>query len=482
MLIPIIPVVAAFQDPAPKIPREFRAVWIATVAHIDWPSPKAVLPYQQRAEMVRILDRAASLKLNTVILQVRPAADAFYKSNIEPWSVYLTGTQGLAPSPLYDPLEFAIEEAHKRGLQIQAWFNPYRAQLLTTKGGLAPNSFARTHPQMVKKYGDLLWMDPGEPEVQARSLAVIEDVVRRYDIDGVHLDDYFYPYPEGGKDFPDDDSYARYGGGLSKLDWRHKNVDEFIARLTRGIHSIKPYIEFGISPFGIYRPGIPAGIKAGVDQYRDLSSDPVKWLQQGWCDYLSPQLYWPIAQKAQSFPVLLNWWRSQNTLHRHLWPGLYTSRVLSSRKGFAPQEIVHQILLTRKRDSDDPGHIHFSMKALTDDAKSIDEFLLAGCYQDYALPPASPWLGEEMAPAPELTLGKTGIASWPENRSTRISNYVVQERFGKRWRFQILPADSSRLQMPLYLDSGRLNRVEIAAVSRTGTIGRYSMREFENSP
>jgi uncharacterized lipoprotein YddW (UPF0748 family) len=452
-------------------------VWIATVDHIDWPPRNTLVPEAQKAELIRILDKVASLKLNTVIFQVRPAADALYRSPIEPWSEYLTGRQGLAPSPMYDPLEFAIQEAHKRGLQIQAWFNPYRAEFLSAKSPLAPNHIAKTHPELVKRYADLLWMDPGEPRVQSRSLAVILDVVKRYDIDGVHLDDYFYPYPEGGKSFPDDNSYARYGDGLSKLDWRHRNVDNFIARLSQGIHSEKPWVEFGISPFGIYRPGVPAGIKAGVDQYNELSSDPVKWLQQGWCDYLSPQLYWPIDQQAQSFPRLLDWWRSQNTLNRHLWPGLYTSRVLAVRKGFTAQEVVRQVQLTRL-GTNDPGHIHFSMKALADDGKGIDEYLLGSCYQNYALAPASPWLDSRIPAAPELTPGQNGRVTWPKDTTGNFSNYVLEARFGTRWQYQILPGDASTVDLVPTLASGKLNRVAIAAVSRTGVRGKYATLDF----
>jgi uncharacterized lipoprotein YddW (UPF0748 family) len=465
------------QSRPPEIPREFRGVWVATVANIDWPSPKRTLPYEQRADLIRILDRAASLKLNTIILQVRPAADALYQSAIEPWSVYLTGRQGQPPSPFYDPLEFAVEEAHKRGLQLHAWFNPYRAQLLTTKGPLASNHIAIAHPELVKKYADLLWMDPGEPRVRQRSLDVILDVVKRYDIDGVHLDDYFYPYPEGGKPFPDDASYARYGDGRSKLDWRHRNVDEFISTLNRKIHTLKPWVEFGISPFGIYRPGIPAGIKAGVDQYNDLSSDPVKWLQQGWCDYLSPQLYWPIDQKAQSFPVLLAWWRSQNSLHRHLWPGLYTSRVFSTRNGFTAQEVVHQVQVTRQGTTD-PGEIHFSMKAFTDDGKGIDEYLLGNCYQDYALAPASPWLDARAPSAPELSKSANGWLSWTAGSDPTPQNYVVLARYGGGWQYRILPGGEKTTNLPLNLATGRLIRVEVAAVSRTGVLGQYASVDY----
>jgi len=273
----LVPLFAGFvggqdADP-PAIPREFRAAWVATVDNIDWPSSRTLTPDQQRSEMIHILDTAVSLRLNAIIFQVRPACDALYDSKLEPWSEYLTGRQGRAPSPYYDPLEFAVREAHARGIELHCWFNPYRAGHPAQRGPYALSHIRYRHPEIVKNYGRYLWLDPGEPLVQKHSLDVIRDVVRRYDIDGVHIDDYFYPYPEDGQEFQDQASYKRYqngGGDLGLHDWRRQNVDHFVESAYKTIKSEKPWVKFGISPFGIYRPGIPETIKAGVDQYDEL--------------------------------------------------------------------------------------------------------------------------------------------------------------------------------------------------------------------
>src|SRR6185437_4058133 len=278
---------SAIRPPAPE--REFRGVWIATVANIDWPSKPGLSTAQQKAELISLLNHAEQLKLNAVIFQVRPACDAMYVSKIEPWSEYLTGVMGKPPEPFYDPLAFAIAEAHKRGMELHAWFNPYRALHKSHIGNIAPNHISKTHRELVRSYGEYLWLDPGEPAVQEYSLPVVMDVVKRYDIDGVQFDDYFYPDPSnnGNRDFPDETSWKKYG----------------------------------VAPFGIWRPGDPPQI-TGTDAYNKYYADSRKWLVDGWVDYFSPQLYWRIEPKEQSFPVLLNWWAQQNIKHRNLWPGL----------------------------------------------------------------------------------------------------------------------------------------------------------------
>lgn len=385
----------------PPIPFEFRGVWVATVDNIDWPTKRTLTTEQQKRELVAILDQAQKMKLNAIIFQVRPSADALYPSRIEPWSEFLTNRQGKSPSPMWDPLQFAVDEAHKRGLELHCWFNPYRALHPAQRGPVAPNHISKTEPKIVKKYGPFLWMDPGEKDVQRRSYKVILDVVKRYDIDGVHIDDYFYPYQEKDAkknviDFPDAPSWQRYvghKGKLSKGDWRRKNVDDFIEKLYKGIKKEKRWVKFGISPFGIYRPGIPAGIKAGVDQYADLYADALKWFQKGWCDYFTPQLYWPITQTPQAYPTLLKWWGSENLTGRHFWPGNYTSRTLPNEGNWQAQEIVDQVLMTQAFRGAG-GNIHFSMKPFMTDANGIVEALREGPYSKSAFVPPSPWLSE----------------------------------------------------------------------------------------
>jgi len=457
---------------SPDIPREFRAAWVATVDNIDWPSSRTLTTDQQKAEMVKILDTAVALKLNAIILQVRPSCDALYDSKLEPWSEYLTGLQGRAPSPYYDPLEFAVDEAHARGLEIHCWFNPYRANHPAQKGPLAKTHINVQHPEIVKKYGRYLWLDPGEPLVLKHSLAVIRDVVHRYDIDGVHIDDYFYPYPENGQEFPDDPSYERYtkhGGKLNRNDWRRENVDKFVEGAYKEIKAEKKWVKFGISPFGIYRPGYPATIKAGIDQYAELYADCKKWLNNGWCDYMSPQLYWPIAQTAQSYPVLLDWWISENTMGRHIWPGLYTSRLGS--EGSRPwnvKEIVDQISLTRQRSAA-TGEVHFSMKVFLQNRQNVNSVLGNGLYQHRALVPASPWLGEDAPAAPKVTTHKGDDGKWvlefkPGSRHP-VRFYTVRVKI-TRW---LEPRITSNEEMTLGIGAGVTpSAISVTAIDRVG--------------
>lgn len=413
--------------------REFRGAWVATVDNIDWPSKRTLNVSEQKRELIQIMDKARELNLNAIIFQVRPAGDALYASKLEPWSEYLTNRQGKAPQPLWDPLAFAVQEAHKRGLQLHAWFNPYRAYHSTAKGPIAAPHIKTSHPEAVKTYGNMLWMDPGRKAVQGHSLAVIDDVVRRYDIDGIHLDDYFYPYPirDSNKQivpFPDDTSYGAYkasGGKLAKAAWRRKNTDTFIQQLYRSVKRIKPWVLVGISPFGIYRPGVPAGIKAGIDQYNDLYADVLKWWKNGWCDYLAPQLYWKIDQEAQSYPVLLKWWSDQNAMNRMLVAGNFTSRLDKGVSDWPTKEILDEIQVTRNQESA-CGNIHFSMKAFLRDYKGVSKALLNGPYRYPAMVPAASWLGSQTPPSPpaiEIDQA-TGTLKWQaEGRSSAIYGY-----------------------------------------------------------
>jgi uncharacterized lipoprotein YddW (UPF0748 family) len=458
----------------PASPREFRAAWVASVANIDWPSRPGLSNAQWRAEAIALLDRARALGLNAIVLQVRPAADALYASTIEPWSEYLTGAQGRAPSPPDDPLAMWVAEAHKRGLELHAWFNPYRARHSTAKSPLAGNHIAQLRPDAVKRYGDLLWMDPAEPEAVAQTLAVVADVVWRYDIDGVHIDDYFYPYPVtvDGVDqpFPDDPAWLRYlqgGGTLDRADWRRAQVDRLVEAMHRKIHELKPGVRFGISPFGIGKPALrPAGI-AGFSQYDKLYADVERWLAQGWLDYLAPQLYWPLDRAAQSFDVLLDYWLAQNARHRHVWPGLFTSMVgataavpvappASAAPGAAPgasaatngnarswpaSEVLAQVDHVRARPAA-TGHLHFSMAALMQDRDGIATRLRAGPYAQPALVPATPWLGGGRPRAPGLRRGASGaVAIVPASTGAAARLWSVWRLRGGSWRFEVQPAD-----------------------------------------
>ncbi|HWL54946.1 MAG TPA: family 10 glycosylhydrolase [Chthoniobacteraceae bacterium] len=359
---------------------EFRAAWVASVYNIDWPSKAGLSTSQQQGELRRLLDRAASLNLNAILLQIRPESDALYASEREPWSRYLTGTQGRSPG--YDPLAFAIKEAHARGIELHAWFNPFRAAA-NAKNPVASNHVTRRHPEWVRRFGGQLWLDPGEPAAREYVIDIMVDVARRYPVDGIHIDDYFYPYPKKGHSFPDSATAARYRKGRSLADWRRDNVNTFVRTMYSRVKAARPSAKIGISPFGIWRPGVPSTIEAGVDSYADLFADSRKWLAEGWCDYLAPQLYWSISPSKQSFAVLLEWWRQQSH-GKPVWPGIATTRIGPNRSA---NEIVNQIALTRRGHRyGSPGHIHWSMKGLLENQGGIADKLRNGPYAKKADP------------------------------------------------------------------------------------------------
>jgi len=361
--------------PALAMAGEFRGAWIATVHNINFPSAPGLSVDAQKAQMIRLLDVAKRCKLNAVMFQVRPESDALYPSKLEPWSRYLTGTQGASPG--YDPLAFFIAQAKKRGIEVHAWLNPYRGAANKSKE-LASNHIARRLSQFCYRIGTVLWMDPGAPAVQDHIVNVVRDLAQRYDLAGIHFDDYFYPYPtDSGKvyPFPDDVTYATYrarGGTLSKDEWRRNNVNTLIRRVSETVHAVKPGMKFGVSPFGIYKPGIPAGTTAGVDQYNQLYGDPLLWMREGWIDYLAPQLYWK-DNGPQSFSALLRWWRSPQANPRGvpIWPGIDVDRLIES--GWQTGEIAHQLDLEKSiGPRGHGGFILWSMQPLLKNTKGID--------------------------------------------------------------------------------------------------------------
>lgn len=456
----------------PAITREFRGLWIASVANIDWPSRRGLAPDVAQRELVALFDRAKASGLNAVIFQVRPAGDALYVSELEPWSEYLTGRQGVAPSPLWDPLKFAVEEAHKRGLELHAWFNPYRAKHSTSRSQYGTGHLAVARPNLVRRYGTQEWMDPGEATVRAHTVRVILDVVRRYDIDGVHIDDYFYPYRENDRNgrpipFPDAPSYRRYqmeGGTLPIDDWRRENVNMLVQELYRGIHDVKPWVKFGVSPFGIWRPGYPATV-TGFDAYNGLYADARKWLQEGWLDYFSPQLYWPVAQRGQEYPVLLRWWAEQNTFNRHLWPGNFTSKVgESSRTSWRTSEIEQQIRMTRA-DRGASGNVHFSARVFLEDRDSLATRLGRHMYDEAALVPPSPWLRvtRQGEPSVELLRGAQGVTAKVKPAGDESPHWwlVQTRRTDGMWENTVLRGTVREMTIPSFAD-----RVAIRAVDR----------------
>jgi len=465
---------------APAMEREFRGLWVATVDNIDWPSKRGLTTREQKAELTAILDRAVELNLNVIVLQVRPNCDAIYDSKIEPWSEYLTGQMGKAPWPHYDPLAFAVEEAHKRGLELHAWFNPFRALSRDSKTPVSRNHVSVTHPGLVRTYGKFLWLDPTEPGTRDYSLSVIMDVVRRYDIDGVHFDDKILPYPEkeGGREleFPDDASWGRYqktGGKMSRNDWRRENVDLFVREVYEGIKREKPWVKFGISPFGIWQPNHPKGI-TGFDAYDKLYCDSRKWLANGWLDYFAPQLYWPVAQKAQSFPVLLNWWAEQNARHRLLIAGMR----VNGWKGIdnEARETTNEIALVR-RQIGALGEILWHSKPLLANHAGVADALRKEVYGEPALVPACTWLGNALPARPVLTARKSGREiklNWKEE-SGGVWQWVVRKKTGGRWTTEILPGAQTKEVVPDGAGSAPPEIIAVSAVSRYGNVGEAAV-------
>lgn len=490
----------------PQPPREFRGVWVATVANIDWPSARGLPVASLRAEMDRILDTAARLNLNAVVLQVRPCADALYPSALEPWSEFLSGQGGKPPGGgaerEYDPLAEWIAGAHARGLELHAWVNPFRSRHPGQKAADAPTHVNVAKAGLVRGYAGGKWMDPGEPAAREHSLAVILDIVRRYDIDGVHYDDYFYPYPDGNKPFPDDSSFAAYqaaGGKLGREDWRRGNINEFVRRLYEEVKRSKPHVKVGASPFGIWRPGFPPGIE-GFDAYDKLAADARLWLREGWVDYIAPQLYWPVEQKPQSYERLLDWWIANNDRGRHVWVGNYASRVLEAekpgtpgaadRKGRAswePAEVLRQIELTRLRAGrvSPTGNIHFSAVALLQNRRGLADALLAGPYAAKAVVPASAWLAPAgqaapIAPGLSVSMGAGGadVVAVPSPGTTHL--VVWTRRAGERggWVIErVLPAEAGQaVRTTIAVGPGAAwDRVALTPLDRVGRAGEPSV-------
>lgn len=467
----------------PKAMQEFRAAWIATVANINWPSKPGLSTAQQQQEAIDLLNLLQRLNFNAAILQIRPQADALYKSSLEPWSYFLTGAQGKAPDPYYDPLEFWVEAAHDRGMELHVWLNPYRAHH-TSGGEESATSIVKAKPELVVKLKDgQYWMDPSKKEVQDHSAAVVRDIVKRYDIDGVHFDDYFYPYESynGGADFPDGESWNAYlkgGGKLSRGDWRRASVNTFIERVYKEIKAEKKYVKFGLSPFGIWRPGYPESIE-GMDQYDKLYADAKLWLNKGWIDYFSPQLYWTVNAQKLSFPVLLGWWQSENTKGRHLWPGMNVGLGGDDKN---VDEVINQIMITRGMMPNSKGALHWSIAALVKHEK-LRQGLLDGPYQKQALVPTSAWLDNKAPQKPIVTVAPKDSLwqiRWNHPEIKDVFKWVVYFKYGEKWSYKIMNRKDVMLDILVAINRGTTGKDKIplaafgvTAVDRTGNESEF---------
>ncbi len=386
---------------------EFRGVWIASVANIDWPKGGMTDPAAQRADFIRILDQHQRNGMNAMIVQIRPAADAFYPSPYEPWSEWLTGEQGKAPVPYWDPLAFMIEETHKRGMEFHAWLNPYRAVQTIGKSSIAADHITKRKPEWFLVYGDKKYFDPGNKDAQQFVVKVVRDIVKRYPIDAIHMDDYFYPYRIAGKEFPDAASYARSGSRLNKEDWRRSNVDSIILAISKAIKEEKKQVRFGISPFSVWRnqDKDPRGSdsRAGQTNYDDLYADILLWLEKGWIDYVTPQLYLEIGHDKIAFEKLLEWW-SKNAFGKHIYigHGIYRVDEKTSVKWKNPTELPNQLKLLRQNPNVQ-GSIYFSSKSFDKNPNGWNDSLQNNYYKYPALVPPMDWISKENPAAPVLS-------------------------------------------------------------------------------
>ena len=377
--------------------REFRAAWIQSVNGQFRGMPTEKL----KQNLIGQLNSLQKAGINAIIFQVRPEADALYASRLEPWSRFLTGVQGKAPEPYWDPMQFMIDECHKRGMEFHAWINPYRTKT-TLKSELAPNHVYNIHPEWFVTYGDQLYFDPALPESRRHICMVVSDIVSRYDVDAIHMDDYFYPYPIKGKDFPDDASFARFGGGFSnKGDWRRSNVNVLIKKLHETIREIKPWVKFGVSPFGIYRneSSDPLGSKTkGLQNYDDLYADVLLWAREGWIDYNIPQIYWHIGHPVADYETLVKWW-ARNTENRPLFIGQSGMNTVQNADPKNPSinQLPRKMALQRAYQTIG-GSCQWPASAVVENAGKYRDALIAEYHKYPALPPVFDFMDNE-APA-----------------------------------------------------------------------------------
>lgn len=482
----------------PPVAREFRAAWVSPVDGGEWPSAPDLDDASQQQELRDLFDRAVEVGLNAVIVHFRPAGDAMYPTSRAPWSSYFVPD---GDQPGYDPLAFALDEAHRRGLQLHVWMNPFRAAPPEPRRGAVGAARLRDdHPEWVVRYGSQQWIDPGDPAARQAVLDAMLEVVYRYDVDAIHLDDYFYPYLEDrtitrrvrvGRRrrtiretetiaFPDARTWERYGvaaGWRDRGDWRRENVSSFVHALYDSVKAHKPWVSVGISPFGIWRPGYPRGV-TGLDAYTEIFADSRRWWREGWVDYLAPQLYWPSDGEQLRDQRLDAWWRSENVRGRHLWPGMLTMRVASGANRWPAAEIERQIgafRSARAGSGETQGHVHFRLKSLLADAPGgLGDRLAASMYATPALPPASPWLGADAPGAPQLATcadAPTPAATLTAYGPGRTRWWFVQFRDAAgRWTARTLPAATPAVPLA-YADGTHPSAVAIRAISPSGVEG-----------
>lgn len=386
--------------------REFRCAWVATVHNIDYPSNTGLSVNTLKNEFITLLNSLKKAGINAVFVQIRPACDAFYNSPYEPWSEWLTGTQGVAPASGFDPLVFMVEETHKRGIEFHAWLNPYRAVASISGSSIASTHVSVVHPSWCVTYNSLKLLNPGLPQVRDYVRMVVADIVTRYSIDGIHFDDYFYPYPANGTTFNDNAAFAAYPRGFTNQnDWRRDNVNLLMGMINDTIKTIKPYVKFGVGPFGIWKSGVPAGI-TGLSSYSAIYCDPIAWLNDQSIDYVSPQLYWKIGTN-QDFNTLVDWWGTQaNNKNRHCYAGMASYQLDPNGGNWNVNDILNQIKSTRLINFKAQGECFFSSTSIKNDMKNFADSLTLSFNKYKCLIPTMPWL-DSVPPLPPVSVSHT---------------------------------------------------------------------------
>ena len=478
---------------------EFRGVWVATVDNIDFPSNKFLNSFNQRAEFVNLLDMHKRNGMNAVVVQIRPAADAFYPSQYEPWSEWLTGKQGVPPSPYYDPLQFMITETHKRGMEFHAWMNPYRAEFRIGKSSIAPTHITKVHPEWFINYGTVKYFDPGNKDVQKFVCTVVDDVVSRYKIDAIHFDDYFYPYRIAGKEFEDTASFRKYGNGMDRETWRRSNVDSIILMLSKTIKNANPYCKFGISPFGVWRniDKDPEGsnTKAGQTNYDDLYADILTWLRMKWIDYVAPQLYWEFGQRVVGYEVLVDWWaRHAYGRQMYIGQGIYRALEPKSYAWKNKNELPNQIKKLREYPQIQ-GSIFFSSSTFNSNPNGWSDSLRNNYYKSPAIVPPMPWIDSIQPERPELVFDSTKQNLYPysidfylkpDSATERVNRYVIYHfddiedlntEDPKNIK-EIIVAGNNYYKYDLQSIPAQQNQIVIAATALTSTNNESDLSRF----
>ena len=472
---------SVFAQPSPtdKNVFEFRAVWVATVVNIDWPSQTGLSNQAQKDEFEALLNIHQKNGMNAIIMQVRPSGDALYPSSLEPWSEYLTGKQGQAPSPFYDPLTYMIEATHKRGMEFHAWINPYRAVFDVNKSSIANNHLSKVHPEWFLTYGDKKYFNPGLPAVWEHTNKVVEDLVARYDIDAVHMDDYFYPYKIPGKEFPDEATYQKNARGLSKDDWRRSNCDTIVKQLSATIHRVKPGVQFGISPFGVWRNQStdPRGSKTkATTNYDDLYADILLWLEQEWIDYVAPQLYWEQGHALADYNELIEWW-NRNSYGKHLYIGHGIYRAGSNAAWKSPNEIPNQIKKMRSLKNTN-GSAYFSSASFKTNANGWNDSLQQTYYHQPALIAPMDWLVQHKMTTPKIQKkSDNSFVLTDSNPSNHLKHFALIQKTKTGYSVAaILPKDCTNFNLKS-LNIPNNDPIWIVAVGKQNQLSKYQVIE-----